>query len=970
MKTKLYLTLIFLIMSLVGHAQPGEIDNSFNSSGTGAYGGTATLPTVDGSQDGIVYKTDVYPSSSVHKDKIMIIGRFSSYNGVQRKKIARINADGTLDTTFNTPYFSTNPASDYLYCVKVLPDNKILIGGSFSIGVYRNIARLNEDGTIDNTFNVVTPATAVRGTNGPVHAICLQSDNRILIGGDYTTFNSAGNRRLLRLNADGSLDATFNTVGTPNGEIRAIALQKLGANANKILVGGFFDGWTGQAAKGHLIRVLPNGDFDTTFNPGGTGVTGGSAVFDIIVKPDSDSFFAVGKFTGFNGTSRNSIVFLKKDAELLINTVGTGNGFTIFSAKFQPDGKVLIGGNFTSYGGATIPKGITRISATDATRDTSFLTGAGFNGGTGVYEGVSVIRDIVLQSDGKIIVSGDYTTYDATPRRMISRIKTRECPYSAVYDNGAWKDGIAIDASTTNYYMSISSGTYTVPTGSNFNACELEVKDGATLIIQPNASLTVNGIVMNNGTFTIESTGSLVQIKEDTKNADLGAGTFTMKRDVTQLKPFDFVYYSSPVEDQLLHDVSPSTRFDKFYKFNTSSNAWQVITDGLETMVEAKGYIARAGTVITAPNSTFNAAFVGRPHNGKVTIPMVRSGANDMNLVGNPYPSAIDANLFLSESSSNNANISPIIYLWSHATPIAASGNLYAYSSSDYIAYNKVGGVMTNPTGVPFQGKIAAGQAFFVKAVNPVNAVFTNTMRLTNNNAQFYKNASTIQDSNNRIWLDLTNEQGAFKQTLIGFSEGATNGIDRAYDGIGINGNSFVNFYSIVDSNKLVIQGRALPFDANQAVPLGYSTTVAGTFKISLHQFDGLFQNQNVYLLDKLTNTVQDIKTNGYTFNTEVGTFDNRFELKFTNAALGTKNAAMADQSAVVFAENHTISIQSTESINSVAVYDLTGKLLYTKNGIESDSFSTDAINASNQVLMVQITFSNDATLTKKVLVN
>ena len=1019
MKTKLYLTLIFLIMSFLGHAQPGDIDITFNGSGIGAFGVTNPLsPNPSQAQkdaDGNVYNSRVY-EDGVNKDKIVIVGRFLSFNREVRRYIARLNPDGSVDTSFSGPI----AISGYIYTLEILPDGKILIAGGFSTGGYKNFARLNENGSLDTTFN---PGTSPRGgtsdaagNGGVVHAIAVQTTgttvNNIVIGGDFNYWNGAACRlNMQRLDANGNQDTAFNAIpGYVNGEIRALAFQ-----GNKIIVGGFFTGYSYPAGspsslvgkkRSRVLRMNADGTFDDTFNPHGgangnneTGATGGTGtgpgVYDVYVMPPgsgihANRIYVVGKFTKYNNVSKVSIVRLLSEGgldstwnpgldgfaveEVASTSTTTGYGYCAFSIKAQPDGNILIGGNFRQYNGEIFAKGLIRLkpgtsaSPIGGARDTNFITGTGFIGGTNVFQGTSIVRDIMLQSDGKIIVGGDFEQYNTTTRRMLARIKTRECIKAGVYSNGTWsEDGIP---TSNDFYMAIASGTFTIPTGTNMQACELEVKTGATLIIQPGASLTVKGIVMNNGTFTVENTGSLVQVKEDTKNADLGAGTFTMKRAVTQFKPFDFVYWSSPVEDQILHDLSPLTRFDKYYKFNTASNAWQVITDGLETMVEAKGYIARAGTDITSSNSIFNAAFIGRPHNGKITIPMVKSGVNDMNLIGNPYPSAIDAKLFLAESTSNDANISPIIYLWSHATPIAASGNLYAYSSSDYIAYNKVGGVMTNPTGVPFQGKIGAGQAFFVKAINPVDAVFTNTMRLTDNNTQFYKNAATTQDSDNRIWLDLTNEQGAFKQTLIGFSEGATNGIDRAYDGIGINGNSFVNFYSIVDSNKLVIQGRALPFDANQAVPLGYSTTVAGTFKISLHQFDGLFQNQNVYLLDKLTNTVQDIKATGYTFNTEVGTFDNRFELKFTNAALGTKDAAMADQSAVVFAENHKISIQSTESISSVAVYDLTGKLLYTKNGIDAVSFSTETINAGNQVLMVQITFKNNAILTKKVLVN
>lgn len=977
MKTKLYLTVLLLLQAFVGLAQPGDIDNSFNLSGIGAYGGNAVLPTVDGTKDGIVYKTDVYPASSVHKDKIIIIGRFSSYNGVQRKKIARINADGSLDTGFSTPYFSTDPATDYLYCVKILPNNKILVGGSFSIGpsnVFRGIARFNDDGTLDTTFNPV--ASGVRGTNGPVHAITLQSDGKILIGGDFTTFNGSGSRRLIRLNSDGSLDSTFDTTGTPNGEVRAIAIQKLGANANKILVGGFFTGWTGQPNKGRLIRVLPNGDFDTTFNAGGTGITGGSAVFDIIVKPDSDSFFAVGKFSSFNGTPRNSIVFLAKNAELLMNTIGTGANETIFSAKFQPDGKVLLGGNFKVFGGVTIPKGITRISikvpASPAIpyieRDVTFLTGTGFTGGTGVYEGISVIRDLVLQSDGKIIVSGDYTEYDGNPRRMISRIKTRECPYASVYSEGVWKDGIVIDNTTIDNYMAITKGEFIIPTGSHFKACELEIQAEGTLTIQPGASLTVNGIVMNNGHFTIENSGALVQTKEDTKNADLGAGIFTMKRSTSPLKLYDYVYWSTPVENLMLHDLSPLTRFDKFYKYSPAIDNWVEITNGTEIMVEGKGYIARAPSnqIVNQPQ---HVSFVGRPHNGKITLPIQNSVGN-FNLVGNPYPSAINANTFLHDAD-NSSIIGGTIYLWSHATAISSgtTGDYqYNYSESDYISYNKLGGTLTNPTGVLFAGKVAAGQSFFIEALSNTNVTFKNTMRLTGDNSQFYKNSGqqTVSEAPSRLWIDFYNAQGAYKQALVGFAEGATMEMDRDYDGISLPGT--VDFYSLVGDNKLVIQGRPLPFDNNQMVPMGYMTPAAGTFKIALNQFDGLFSEQTVFLVDHLTNTIHNLKSGSYTFNTMAGTHNNRFELKFTTETLNAVDHQIDSKKVIVASKNNTVTITAEESIDSVNIYDLTGKLLFSKKGIDAKSFTTDHLNIQQQVVMVMIKFTNNQTVTKKVV--
>lgn len=984
MKTKIFLTVILVLQVFLGMAQPGEIDITFNASGTGAFNGTS--PTADC----IVYKSKVYEDGD-NKDKIIIVGRFNRFNGVNREYIARLNADGTLDTTFNGPDFG---GGQYIYCLAIQPDGKIVIGGGFTItgtNVYQGIARLNEDGSLDTTFNAGTGTRGTASSSAVVHAITVQPDGKILFGGGFSTYNGvACKQNLTRLEANGTIDASFNsTPGYVNGEVRAIALQN-----TKIIVGGFFSGYSPGFTKNRILRLNSNGSYDPTFNSytgtniGATGGSSGLGVYDVFVMPTvaspppgslSEYIYVVGKFLKYNNVNKVSIARLTPDGlldtsftsglteEESATTEDPGWGYVAFAVRPQPDGKMLIGGNFRKYNGVSIPKGLVRVEA-NGTRDATFLTGTGFTGGTSVYQGKSVIRDILLQSDGRIVVGGDFTVYDGTPRRMLARIKTRECPYAATWDAISWKGGIT---PTLSHYMVVKNGTLTIPTGTHMEACELEIVAGRTLIIQPGASLTVNGVVMNNGTFTIENTGSLVQIKEETKNADLGAGTFAMKRNVSSLKGFDYVYWSSPVENQTLHNLSPNTRFDKYHKFNTSTNSWVNINNGTETMEEGKGYIIRAPSeYLTSTSYTYNATFYGRPHNGKILVPMVKSGTNTMNLIGNPYPSAIDAQAFLNDSE-NSTVLGTTIYLWSHQTGITTydGGTTYGYANSDYIAYNNLGSVLTSPTATLFEGKVAAGQSFFAEAKVSGNVVFKNTMRLKQNNSQFYKNSGETKTNNNRLWIDLSNEQGAFKQILLGFTEDSSNGFDRN-DGPSMNGNSYVDFYSLVENKKLVIQGRALPLDINQVIPIGYSAYAGGTFKIALHQYEGMFENQNVYLVDKLKDVIHDIKSGGYTFSTTAGTFDNRFEIRFTNGLLSNNQIAKTDDSIIIITENSAISLKSSETIDSVSVYDLTGKLLFNKKGIAAANFTTENLNVQQQMVMVQIKTINDSIINKKVMLN
>ncbi len=962
MKPKLLL-LAILFHGFISFAQPGAIDLSFNPSGVGAFGGTLP-PSYQPLADGLVYKSALYPSGP-YMNRLIIVGRFTSFNGVPRKYVARILANGSIDNTFTSPAFN----SGYIYSLKLVDDNKIMVGGVFTISdgatTVQNVARLNSDGSLDTSFN---PGIGSRGANGPVHALAIQSDGKILVGGNFTQFNNAASRRLIRLNTDGTIDATFNGVGTTNGEVRAIALQNIGANADKIVIGGFFSGFTGYV-KNKVLRLLPNGDFDTTFNPTGNGATGGDAVFDIVIN-DLDKIYVGGKFTGYNGQNKRSIVMLDEDGALdplfnaggigvtsLETNTGLGSGFNVFSIMPQPDGEILIGGNFTEFNGITLPKGLARLNP-DGTLDTNFLTGTGFTGGTNVYMGKSVVRNIILQSDGKIVVSGDFTDYDGVSRRMIARIKTRQCTATATYTTFGWDDGIM--PTNDNFYTTIQSGTYTIPTGTHLSACELHVNAGANLIIEADASITVKGIVITNGNFTIESSGSLIQIDDRVINS--GNGNFRMKRNTEPVTRYDYTYWSSPVVGATCFNVSPNTLLDKYFKYNTLINNWQNIPNGIDVMLGGKGYIIRAPQMFsTTVPGIFTATFVGRPNNGRTSPDIIRNGTS-WNLIGNPYPSAIDADLFLG-NVNNIGVVGGTIYLWTHKTPLSAGGTGFIYSAADYAAYNYTGGVTTQPTGVlPFAGKVASGQAFFVEGLVNGKATFSNSMRVATDNSQFYR--ATIQKD--RFWLNLTNNQGAFNQMLVGYLEGATTSYDRGFDGK-VFGGTYVNLYSISDSENLTIQGRPAPFVPSDVVQLGYKTTIAGDFQIALPTFEGVFANQDVFLEDKETTILHNLKISPYTFSSAIGTFNERFKLRYSETSLAVQQMVSQLDVKVSTFDNSIAVLSESNVIKSIVVLDVLGKQVFAKSNLDINQYNIEGIQKNNQLLLLKITMHNDAVILRKI---
>jgi hypothetical protein len=250
-------------------------------------------------------------------------------------------------------------------------------------------------------------------------------------------------------------------------------------------------------------------------------------------------------------------------------------------------------------------------------------------------------------------------------------------------------------------------------------------------------------------------------------------------------------------------------------------------------------------------------------------------------------------------------------------------------------------------------------------------------MRLVGNNNQFFRltdpraETSIVDDlERHRFWLDIYNTDGAFKQLLVGYIEDATNtGIDRGFDGELVEVGNLITLYVMQEGTKLCIQGRALPFNEADIIPIGYKSNIAGTYMIKLSNFDGLFESQAVYLEDRLLNVVHDLRTADYQFDTEIGTFENRFNIRFTNTALGIDNPAFNASQVVIYKNqaNDFVVKTGTTIMSSIKVYDIRGRLLLEKKDI-NDSQTTFDGGLVNEVLLVQITTTDGVVVTKKVI--
>ncbi|GEP51431.1 hypothetical protein FNO01nite_21030 [Flavobacterium noncentrifugens] len=543
---------------------------------------------------------------------------------------------------------------------------------------------------------------------------------------------------------------------------------------------------------------------------------------------------------------------------------------------------------------------------------------------------------------------------------------------SAIWNGLTWTPG-APTATT----KAIIQGPYnTSLNGGNITACQCEIKAGGSVTIADGNYFNLGSELDNNGTLTIDNNGSLVQHNDSAINK----GSVKVKRNSTPMRAFDFTYWSSPVAGQIMNVFSPETRFDKFYSYDPVAGAWVIHADGTDAMLPAVGYIMRAPASATPVPTIYNFEFNGVPNNGFIQTP-IKIGGSNMNLIGNPYPSAINTISFLSNPANVNV-VEGTIYLWTHNTQIT---NL-AYTSDDYAVYNYSGSVATRPainsgtTITAPTANIASGQSFFIKGLlNNSQVTFSNSMRVNIGNNAFFKtqaelSAETIasrieQSEKNRVWLSLKNNEGAFKEILVGYIQDATNDIDRGYDGEAIGGNTYVNFYSTVNDAKLAIQGRALPFDDHEKISLGYNSTVSGTFEISIDSTDGFMESQNIYLEDKALGIIHDLKQSAYSFTTEGGTFDTRFELLFRNETLANADFTTIDSLLVVAVKDRVISVSSQlENINSIKVYDLLGRSVFETSKVGKKIISISPSVQKNQALIVKIVLENGQIATRKII--
>ncbi|MCU4188956.1 GEVED domain-containing protein [Flavobacterium sp. HXWNR29] len=606
------------------------------------------------------------------------------------------------------------------------------------------------------------------------------------------------------------------------------------------------------------------------------------------------------------------------------------------------------------------------------------------------------------------------TTYTAEITYTLCDGRTiRETDQTTVTINGSkvWDGSVNTNWNNANNWTPVgvptSADCVVIPntandpiiSGASYDALglNLTIENGAVLTVNATNDIIINDWVNINagGDLQLNDSSSLIQV-----NNNPNTGTMHMNRTVN-MRRLDYVYWSSPVTSFASSAISPGTPTSYIYKWTptigTNINGFGNWALGNENMVVGKGYIVRGPNAFTTTPAPLTATFTGTPNNGVITTPILRGNWNggtystgvsttlgtnyddNWNLVGNPYPSAVNAISFLTA----NTNIDGFIKIWTHGTlPSGATADpfyndyVYNYTPGDYITYNSSG--TSSGPGV-FGGNIASGQGFFVSMLHTSgstseNVTFNNTMRNTlNSNTQFFRNSSEENEvhaeNGGRIWLDLIDSNLNSVRNLIGYIDGATNSRDRLFDAI-TDEKLNLNLYSKIGTEPMTIQGRTLPFDEYDLVPMGIKVPQDGNYSIGIGAVDGFFTNtsQNIFLEDLDTNIIHDLRQNPYSFTAVAGDDSDRFILRFTNNTLG--NEDITNEEVNVWAiTSDNLSIKSTKStIQSVRVFDILGRLLADYQNVNGYEIPLTKIQKNNAALIVQVTLTNGAIVNKKII--
>jgi len=484
------------------------------------------------------------------------------------------------------------------------------------------------------------------------------------------------------------------------------------------------------------------------------------------------------------------------------------------------------------------------------------------------------------------------------------------------------------------------------------------------LYIENDKSISIGGDLTNNGRIIVEHAGSLVQTAH---NPSISNGHYILNKTATNLNHYyDYVYWSSPLNSTsfTMENLVSNAAYYKFTPENQNPTlnpdpGWTAL-DASDTFTPGVGYAISAPSGFTSGNlnvsfSVSNEAF----NTGDIIVQVKKNNQGGANLIGNPYPSAIDFDAF----ANANVNIQGNYGAWTNCAGLDNDGH---HQESGYTVYTVGSGATAacSGNGMTTGRYINTGQGFFVEANADGNVTFKNSHRVTGNNNNFI-GRETPKD---RIWLDLTNQdESVFSQILIGFFPGATDAKDRLYDAHTFGGTG-TYWYSLLGEEKFVIQGCSAWDDSERSVPLGFTTNQTGEYVIRINRAEGALENVNIYIHNLQDNTYHLLNDNSFRFHSDAGTFDDLFELVFSPRPLDTDKENLVEYQILTGHDGH-FEITAENGIKQITVFDLNGRQLHVyRYQTNPKRVALNLNHLAAGTYLLQIGFENQTTATEKII--
>jgi uncharacterized protein YjdB len=508
----------------------------------------------------------------------------------------------------------------------------------------------------------------------------------------------------------------------------------------------------------------------------------------------------------------------------------------------------------------------------------------------------------------------------------------------------------------------------------------ITVSGTGLVTVQSSVTLTmIGGITTTVATqFVLENNANLLQ-----GDSAQNVGPIIVKRNSSSIMRLDYTLWSSPVASQGLYAFSKATLPNRFYKYDTETNLYSNSvgfnltnlqypsplvapngingTDSNNVMFNTgQGYLIRVPWNHPTAPAFWTGYFVGVPNNGTINYTMSDFGVGKrFNLVGNPYPSPISISQFVQD---NATNITSSVYFFRKTNGNTTTGSYCEWNDEIFTSNNDNQAFDPNDS-------VRTGQGFFVEATGAGNTiVFNNGQRVNDADNQFFRqNANNTLTSQNVFWLNLTGTATQFSQTAISYKDYATNGVDR-YDAKRMSPGT-ISLTSLVDGFNMGIQSKSAFVDTD-VVLLSMIVPSAGSYSITLDRKSGLFADgQIIYLKDKLLNVDFNLATGSYTFVSEAGTFNDRFEIQYERNSLGVTTPIFNENQVVIYkTPTGGLSIKTGNiTMSHVKVFDISGKLLFEKKDINASQTEFN-IGLTTEILLVQITSDDGVVVTKKVL--